>query len=124
MNQDTINFKLPIIDISKIKNKFHLSEMEESIINGVIYNPINGVGVLRATRPKHSNLASWVWRKLMMLVSPEEKFHYVATALDDYLYEEDENTEAILSHIVEKVLSTLQPDQMHGIENWRRALGN
>lgn len=124
MNQDTINFKLPIIDISKIKNKFHLSEMEESIINGVIYNPINGVGVLRATRPKHSNLASWVWRKLMMFVSPEEKFHYVATAFDDYLKDAGSDIESDLSQIVEKVISTIPQDQLNGIENWRRALGN
>lgn len=137
MSQNSINFKLPIIDINKIRNKFSLSLLEEKILSEIIYNPTNGVGVLRATRPKQAGpLCSWVWRNLMMLTSPEEKFHYVAVSFDEYIGEalkeisENQNIvankddiESTLTQLIEKILSTLSPDELHGVNNWRSALG-
>lgn len=119
---DKINFKLPIVDVNKIKNKFNLSDEEESIILSILYNPINGVGIMRATRPTNSDVSSWVWRSVLMLVSPEEKFHSVTPSLDSYI-ENSAGDFNFLNSIVDKIVSTIDEKYQYGSLNWKKALG-
>lgn len=119
---DKINFNLPIVDVKKIKEKFALTEEEEEIILGILYNHTNGVGVVRATRPTTSNVCSWVWRSVLMFISPEEKFHSVSPALDSYLEGESIDVD-VLNSIVDKVISTIDPSKQYGSINWKESLG-
>lgn len=125
MHETEINYKLPTIDVGKIKKRFDLSQEEESIILGILYEPVNGVGILRATRPKHSGKCSWLWRNVMMFASPEEKFHTISTFFDSYLesYPDKEKVEEMLGRILDKVISTLSDSDLPGLTDWKDALG-
>lgn len=120
-----INFKLPMIDLNLIKEKYEISKQEEEIILGIMYDVVGGVGILRATRPKNSGINSWVWRNIMMLASPEEKFHTVATALDAYIddYPNKQSLEPMLNALVDKIASTIAPEFMYGMNSWKDASG-
>lgn len=119
---DKINFNLPIVDVNKIRKKFALTEEEESIILSIIYNPLNGVGILRATRPTKSPVSSWVWRSVLMFVSPEEKFHSVTPSLDNYIENSSVDVD-VLNSIVDKIVSTIDESSQYGSLNWKNALG-
>lgn len=123
--ENEINFNLPLIDLNVIKGRYEISPEEEEIILGIIYNPANGAGLLRATRPKQSGVHSWVWRNVMMLVSPEEKFHNIATALDSYIEEcGDTNVlEYDLNRLVDKIVGTIPPEKLYGTSNWKESMG-
>lgn len=117
-----INFNLPVVDVNKIKEKFVLTQEEEDIILGILYNPYNGMGVIRATRPIQSNICSWVWRSVLMFVSPEEKFHSVSPSLDNYIKDSIVDID-VLNSIVDKVVSTIEVESQYGSSNWKDALG-
>lgn len=126
MTEPEINFALPEISLNDIKLKYALTPDEEEIIMGIIYNPVNGKGVLRATRPKQSGIHSWVWRNVMLLASPEEKFHSIATVLDSYIdpyVTSNPDIELKLNQVVEKIISCMPQDQLPGSVNWKGALG-
>lgn len=124
-----INYELPIIDLNKIKQMHEVTPTEEDIILGVMYSPVGGVGVLRATRQKDSPYSSWVWRKIMLLASPEEKFHCLATSLDEYIHADNlTNSEYValvgeLDIIVNKVVSSLDETTLPGMLRWKKANG-
>lgn len=122
MAESQINYSLPYIDINLIKSRFNISKEEREIIEGIVYNPLNGVGILRATRPKQSGAHSWVWRNVMMMVSPEEKFHVVTPSLDGYLAGSDYD-EQTLNGLVDKIISTIPENKLLGILDWKDALG-
>ena len=119
---DKINFILPIVDVNKIKKKFTLTEEEESVILSIMYNPVNGVGVIRATRPTSSPVSSWVWRSVLMFVSPEENFHSVTPSLDSYIESATVDVDT-LNTIVDKIVSTIDKDQQHGSLHWKKSFG-
>ena len=128
---NTINYNLPTVNISAIKEKFDLSYEDEEILNNILYNPVGGIGILRGTRPKNNGTTAWVWRSLMTLVSQETKFHYIATSLDSYLnedypddtLEEREHRILGLELLVEKVMSVIPENAQHGANEWKLACG-
>lgn len=127
MHDSDINFELPTIDIDKIQQKYSLTDEEINIIHGIMYNPFRGVGVLRATRPTNNGIHSWVWRQMMMRVSPEEKFHSAATVLDGYLSEytyDDPGIEDFLHQLIDKIMFCVPTELQHGLNNWKNSLGS
>lgn len=124
MSNGEINFDLPTIDVNVIKKNSSINEYEENIILGIIFNPQNGVGILRATRPISCGRCSWVWRKIIMYVSPEEKFHNLPTSLDEYISEyNDINLPKVLDNIVEKIIISIPENKWYGINRWKSAMG-
>ena len=127
-----INYNLPTIRISDVNEKFPLDAEEVEIINDILYNPVNGVGVLRGTRPKVNGVSAWVWRKLMTLVSQEIKFHSISTSLDSYLDEdypndtvEDRANRILwLELLVEKIMVVIPENEQHGANSWKMACDN
>lgn len=124
---EKINYELPIIDINRIKEKYSLTDDEEKLILGIMYEPNNGKGTLRGSRPKASGESSWLWRNVMMYVSPEEKFHATSTSLDSYIESSTDKSkmevEAYLSSILNKILDSFQDDQLTGANHWKEANG-
>lgn len=122
--QVIINYDLPTLDIAAIKNIHDLSVWEESVLLDMLYKPVDGRGIIRATRPKESGLASWAWRHMMTFVSSEEKFHAVSCNYDKYLADEPSPTETQykLMMLVEKALDTVPNEQLHGLNAWNNVM--
>lgn len=120
---DKINFNLPMVDVNEIEKKFMLSQYEKDIILGILHGTKNGVGIIKATRPTSSNVLSWVWRSVMMFVSPEEKFHSLSPSLDVYLENEEFVDIDVLNSIVDKIISVIPLDKQHGSSHWKQVFG-
>ena len=95
-----INYNLPVIDIDTID----CTEEEREVIRDITHVSKDGKTLLRGTKPKNGESA-WVWRKVMQLVSPEEKFWVASKAIDDYLNPDSDVGK--LSEIVDKVVSRI-----------------
>ena len=111
-----INYNLPTIDAEHLRRKYNLNEKDTALILSILHKPVNGRGVLKGSKPKEGAEAAYLWRTVMMLLSPEEKFHSVVpsspVSADATLH---------VTRLADLVIGSV--DSKPGETNWKEAMG-
>ena len=110
-----INYDLPEVNLGDIE----CSMVELQIIKAITHRTPDGRTILRGTRPRGAD-AAWVWRKVLQMVSPEEKFWVASKAFCDLPTDSDVG---MLQSLAQRVISSIPTEKRIGEAEWITANG-